>query len=37
MSGLINQAKTNLWQIINALAIAKQDGLVPDLRVALCE
>ena len=35
MEGLIEQAKTQLWKIVNELAIAKRDGITPDLKVAL--
>jgi len=37
MEGLINQARTQIWKIVNALATAKQDGKEPDLQVALFE
>ena len=37
MRGLIDQAKTQLWKIVNELATAKRDGQVPDLQVALYE
>lgn len=37
MSGLIEQAKTELWQIVNELITAKQDGKQPSLQVALYE
>lgn len=37
MNGLINQARTQLWKIVNELATAKRDGEVPDLEVALYE
>lgn len=37
MDGLINQAKTRLWDIVNELALAEQDGQRPSLRVALYE
>jgi len=37
MDGLINQARTQLWKIVNQLATAKRDGQVPDLEVALYE
>ncbi len=37
MEGLIHQARTQLWSIVNELALAERDGLPPDLRVALYE
>lgn len=37
MDGLIDQAKTHLWQIVNEFATAKQNGQSPDLHVALFE
>jgi len=37
MSGLISQAKTQLWKIVNELAVSKRDGLAPELQVALYE
>lgn len=37
MQGLINQAKTQIWKIVNELATAKRDGQTPDLEVALYE
>jgi hypothetical protein len=37
MQGLIEQAKTQLWQIVNTMATAKRDGAVPRLEVALYE
>src|SRR3954471_9203147 len=37
MDGLIEQAKTELWSIVNALATAKQKGQRPALTVALYE
>ncbi len=37
MDGLIDQAKTQLWKIVNELIMAKKDGKRPDLRVALYE
>ncbi len=37
MEGLINQARTKLWAIVNQLAIAEKGGQVPDLRVGLYE
>jgi len=37
MSGLINQARTQLWKIVNEFATAERDGMRPDLKVALYE
>ncbi len=37
MDGLINQARTQIWKIVNTLATAKQDGKSPDLQVSLYE
>ena len=37
MSGLINQAKTQLWQIVNQFALAKKHGKQPLLQVGLYE
>lgn len=37
MEGLINQARTQVWRIVNELAVAKQDGREPELQVALYE
>ncbi len=37
MDGLINQAKSQLWKIVNELAVAKKNGKVPELQVALFE
>ena len=37
MDGLINQARAQLWKIVNELATAKRDGMTPILRVALYE
>ena len=37
MSGLINQARTQLWTIVNEFARSKQGGLTPRLEVALYE
>jgi hypothetical protein len=37
MDGLINQARTQIWKIVNTLATAKRDGKSPDLQVALYE
>lgn len=35
MSGLIEQAKTQLWTVVNQLAYARRDGLQPQLEIAL--
>jgi len=37
MDGLIDQARSQLWKIINELAVAKKGGKVPNLEVALFE
>lgn len=37
MEGLIEQAKTQLWKIVNEMATAKKDGLAPQLEVGLYE
>ncbi|MBL4746715.1 MAG: VWA domain-containing protein [Flavobacteriaceae bacterium] len=37
MDGLINQAKTQLWEIVNELSYAKASGERPDLKIALYE
>jgi von Willebrand factor type A domain len=37
MNGLINQARTQLWKIVNELATAKRDGKTPRLEVGLYE
>ncbi len=37
MDGLINQARTQLWRIVNEFAKARQDGQQPHLEVALFE
>jgi hypothetical protein len=37
MDGLIDQARTQLWRVVNELASAKKNGRGPDLRVALYE
>ncbi|HUG61145.1 MAG TPA: vWA domain-containing protein [Methylomirabilota bacterium] len=37
MSGLIEQTKTQLWQIVNTFIGAKQDGRIPYVEVALYE
>lgn len=35
MDGLINQARSQLWKVVNEFATARRNGQVPDLRVAL--
>lgn len=37
MQGLIEQAKSQLWRIVNEFAKAKQDGVTPEVQVALYE
>lgn len=37
MNGLIDQARSQLWTIINEFAFMKQDGVAPDVEVALYE
>jgi len=37
MDGLIHQAKTQLWKIVNELATAHKEGKTPELQVALFE
>ena len=37
MDGLIDQARTQLWKIVNEFATVKQNGAVPDVEVALYE
>jgi hypothetical protein len=37
MNGLINQAKSQLWQIVNTFIAAKQNGQTPFVEVALYE
>lgn len=37
MEGLIEQAKTQLWKIVNEMAMAKQQGVNPQLEVGLFE
>jgi hypothetical protein len=37
MEGLIEQAKTQLWKIVNEMALAKKSGQTPKLEVALYE
>lgn len=37
MDGLIDQARTQLWRIVNEFAAAKKGGMTPELDVALYE
>jgi hypothetical protein len=37
MDGLINQAKSQLWKIVNEFALAKKNGKLPKLQIALYE
>jgi len=37
MDGLIGQAKTQLWKIVNEFATAEREGVRPELKVALYE
>ena len=37
MAGLINQARTQLWDVVNELAATKRGGQRPDVKVALFE
>jgi len=37
MDGLIDQAKTQLWSVVNKLATARYKGEMPDLQIALYE
>ena len=37
MDGLIEQAKSQLWKIVNEFALAKHEGVRPELQVALYE
>src|SRR5688572_13503 len=37
MDGLIDQARKQLWRVVNELASSKKNGVTPDLRVALYE
>jgi hypothetical protein len=37
MSGLIDQARTELWSIVNEFIFAKRNGLQPEVQVALYE
>ncbi len=37
MDGLIDQARTQLWRVVNEFATARRDGKAPELQVALFE
>jgi von Willebrand factor type A domain-containing protein len=37
MDGLIDQARTQLWRVVNEFGNAKKDGVAPELQVALYE
>jgi len=37
MEGLIDQARSQLWKVVNQLAEAKRDGVRPELEIALFE
>ncbi len=37
MQGLIDQARTQLWKIVNEFAVAERNGQKPDLKVAVYE
>ncbi|MBN1765670.1 MAG: VWA domain-containing protein [Sedimentisphaerales bacterium] len=37
MSGLIDQAKTQLWSVVNEFATARKNGQIPEFQVALYE
>lgn len=37
MDGLIDQAKSQLWKMVNELATAKKDGAAPDIELAIYE
>ena len=37
MEGLINQARTEIWKVVNEFATAKQHGVAPRLEIALYE
>ena len=37
MTGLIDQARTQLWRVVNEFATAKRNGQTPDIHVALYE
>lgn len=37
MSGLINQTRNQLWQVVNEFSTAKRQGVTPSLEVAIYE
>lgn len=37
MDGLIDQARTQLWRVVNEFGTAKKNGIAPELQVALYE
>lgn len=37
MDGLINQARTYLWNIVNEMTLARQNGKLPHIQIALYE
>jgi len=37
MDGLIEQAKSQIWKMVNELATSKRDGKIPDIEIALYE
>ncbi len=37
MQGLIEQAKSQLWKMVNELATSKRDGKIPEIEIALYE
>jgi len=37
MDGLIEQAKSQLWKMVNELATSKRDGKIPEIEIALYE
>ena len=37
MDGLLEQAKSQLWKMVNQLATSKKDGVTPDIEIALFE
>ncbi|HEX7808266.1 MAG TPA: vWA domain-containing protein [Thermoanaerobaculia bacterium] len=37
MDGLIDQARTQLWRVVNEFGTARKDGAMPELQVALYE
>lgn len=37
MNGLLNQARTHIWKIVNELTLARQNGKLPKIEIALYE